>query len=57
MEELHPDSDYYYDFSSDPSLPNGISIDLNTGIISGTPLEPADETIYSITLRKSLVYL
>ena len=41
MEELHPNSDYYYDFSSDPSLPNGISIDLNTGIISGTPLEPS----------------
>ena len=36
MAEVYPTSEYYMDFSVDPSLPEGISLDPMTGMISGT---------------------
>lgn len=40
-------------FSIDPALPSGLSIDSETGTISGTPTEQADEAEYTITASNS----
>lgn len=37
------------DYSVSPALPNGISIDPVSGIISGTPTTVSDPTVYTIT--------
>ena len=52
MGEVYPNSDYYYDFSVSPALPTGISIDVNTGKISGTASALMAATSYQITAKK-----
>ena len=52
MGEVYPNSDYYYDFSVSPALPTGISIDPNTGKISGTTSTLMTATTYQITAKK-----
>lgn len=41
-------------FSTNPQLPKGLSIDVNTGIISGTPTELSHPTIYTIYAENSV---
>ena len=52
IEDMYPNSEYYYDFSVNPALPNGLTIDPITGVISGSPLESVDETLYTISAYK-----
>ena len=52
MGEIYPNSEYYYDFEITPSLPIGITIDRNTGMISGTATAELPSTSYSITAKK-----
>ena len=52
IEDIYPNSEYYYDFSVNPALPNGLTIDSITGVISGSPLESVDETLYTISAYK-----
>ena len=52
MGEVYPNSDYYFDFSVSPALPTGISIDPNTGKISGTTSTLMTATTYQITAKK-----
>ena len=35
MTPLYPNSQHYYDFSITPSLPDGLSLDANSGVLSG----------------------
>ena len=51
MGEVYPNSVYYYNFQVTPSLPIGINLDPNTGMISGTATAVASGT-YSITANK-----
>jgi hypothetical protein len=39
---------YLSDFSVDPALPKGLSLDPKTGIISGTPTQPSSPSYYKI---------
>ncbi len=43
-------------FSVNPSFPTGISMDTNTGIISGTPSVTSNDTAYTITFTGSGIY-
>ena len=52
MGELYPNSEYYYDFEITPALPMGITLDRNTGMISGTATSDLPSTSYSITAKK-----
>ena len=52
MGEVYANSDYYYDFTVSPALPAGLSIDPNTGKISGTVNEMVAATTYQITAKK-----
>ena len=52
MGEVYPNSAYYYNFQITPALPNGIRLDPNTGIISGTASAEMPATTYSITANK-----
>ena len=52
MGEVYPNSPYYYNFQISPSLPAGISLDPNTGMISGTATAPKISTTYTITASK-----
>ena len=52
IEAMHPNSEYYYDFSVNPALPNGLTMDPLTGVISGIPLESVYETLYTISAYK-----
>ena len=52
MAELYPNSDFYYDFSVNPPLPNGITINANNGMISGTATEFMTSTTYTVTAKK-----
>ena len=52
IEDMYPNSEYYYDFSVNPALPNGFTIDPITGVISGSSLEPAEERLYTISAYK-----
>ena len=52
MGEVYPNSDYYYDFTITPALPVGISIDSNTGKLSGTATDLSPATQYSIHAKR-----
>ena len=52
MAEVYPSSDYYYDFSIQPALPSGVSMNSNTGVISGTASEIAPSVTYTITAKR-----
>ena len=51
MGEVYPNSEYYFNFQVTPSLPAGISLDPNTGMISGTATETSTSS-YTITAEK-----
>ena len=53
MEEAYPTSEYYYDFTITPALPEGLSIELYSGKISGTVNTFMDATTYTITAKKA----
>ena len=40
-------------YTISPALPNGLNLDAASGTISGTPVEPRAETVYSITARSA----
>ena len=52
MEEVYPNSEYYYNFQITPALPLGLSLDPITGVISGTAEYDESTTTYSITANK-----
>ena len=52
MAELYPNSDLYYDFSVNPPLPNGITINTMNGMISGTATEFMTSTTYTVSAKK-----
>ena len=52
IEDIYPNSEYYYDFSVNPDLPNGLILDPITGVISGSSLESVIETVYTISAYK-----
>ena len=54
MGEIYPNSEYYYDFTISPALPEGISIDPNTGKISGTCMIVSPATSYTIQAKSFL---
>ena len=51
MGETYPNSDYYYDFTVTPALPAGLTIDANTGKISGTASAITPAADYQITAK------
>ena len=53
MEEAYPTSEYYYDFSVSPALPEGLSIDPYSGRIAGVVNTFMDATTYTITAKKA----
>ena len=52
MAEMYPNSEYYYGFQITPALPDGISLDPNTGMISGTATAETAAQQYTITANK-----
>ena len=52
MEEVYPNSEYYFNFQISPALPDGLSIDPNSGVISGIAKSEMTATSYSITATK-----
>ena len=52
MGEVYANSAYYFDFTVNPALPEGVSIDINTGKISGTAHTLMPATTYQITAKK-----
>ncbi|KAK8831754.1 hypothetical protein WA577_001813, partial [Blastocystis sp. JDR] len=52
MGEVYPNSEFYYDFTVTPALPEGLSIDTNTGKISGRVASLLPSATYSIQARK-----
>ena len=53
MAEVYPTSSYYTDFQITPALPTGITIDSQTGMISGTATAvTTTPQTYSVTARK-----
>ena len=52
MGEVYPNSEYYFNFQVSPAFPDGIKIDPNSGIISGTATAEMAATTYSITASK-----
>ena len=51
MGEIYPNFEYYYDFTISPELPAGISLDANTGKISGTCTELYPAAAYTIQAK------
>ena len=52
MGEVYANSDYYFDFTVNPALPEGVLIDPNSGKISGTAHTAMPATPYQITAKK-----
>ena len=52
MGEVYANSAYYFDFTVNPALPTGVSIDPNSGKISGTAHVAMPATTYQITAKK-----
>ena len=52
MGEVYPNSEFYYDFTVTPALPEGLSIDANTGKISGRVGSLLPSSTYSIQAKK-----
>ncbi|KAK8820269.1 hypothetical protein WA577_006335 [Blastocystis sp. JDR] len=52
MGEVYPNSNYYYDFTVNPALPTGVTIDPNSGKISGTAHVAVAAATYQITAKK-----
>ena len=52
MAEMYPNSDLYYDFAITPALPEGITLDVNSGVLSGTASAMSAQTTYTITAKK-----
>ena len=52
MGEIYANSDYYFDFTVTPAFPEGISLDFNTGKISGTCNVQSPSTVYQITASR-----
>ena len=52
MGEVYANSDYYYDFTVSPALPTGVSLDFNTGKISGRVTSLVPSAVYQITAKK-----
>ena len=52
MAEIFPNSDEYLNFVIQPELPAGVSMDPNTGMISGTATAEAALVVYTITASK-----
>ena len=53
MGEAYPNSDYYFDFTVSPALPEGLSIDPNNGMISGTAHTVVTEASYTVQAKKA----
>ena len=51
MEKVYPNSEYYYDFTVSPELPAGMTIDSNSGVLSGRPSEEGSGT-FTITAKQ-----
>ena len=51
MGEEYPNSEYYYGFTVNPALPDGIHLDPNTGMISGTATALSTQQV-TITANK-----
>ena len=52
MGEAYPNEDLFYDYAVTPALPEGITLDPNTGMISGTTHTSASTTTHTITATK-----
>ena len=52
MDRLYPNSEYYYNFQASPALPDGITLDPNSGVISGTAKNEMENTTYTVTANK-----
>ena len=53
MTPTEPNSDYYTDFTINPALPSGLSIDPYSGTISGSvDIDLTAETEYTISAKK-----
>ena len=52
MGEVYPNSAFYYDFTVTPALPEGLSMDRNTGKISGRVASLLPSATYSIQAKK-----
>ena len=52
MGEVYPNSEYYFDFTVTPALPEGITMDATTGKISGIARFLMPPTTYQITAKK-----
>ena len=52
MGEAYPNEDLFYDYAVTPALPEGITLDPNTGMISGTTHIMASTTTHTITATK-----
>ena len=47
-------STYYTSFTISPALPSGLSINSNTGVITGIPSAPVASTVFTITAKNHL---
>ena len=51
MAEIYPTSTYYTEFTITPSLPTGLSLDPNTGTISGTATTTSSAVTYTVNAK------